>query len=221
MQHMFFWSPFIIAKAFHILISQFQVSNREDWPHECPNLKTDGFNPPQKRTNLETKLLKVRHLPRAKIFCLGLPNSILKLAFLNVGGRPFNGVEWSAPHSCLHMIRFYSQAWHQQRGKRVTPLQIVHRLKNLQIGTGIGKSLPIRKFAFHIMVSVNLLAFHLSWSSLGDWSNGGLRAADEFQNLILTPSELFVCFFLEPAIMTSSNDVRNVGHRSAYICRAS
>jgi hypothetical protein len=41
-------------------------------------------------TNLETQLLEVRPKPRPKFFYLGLLNSILKLAFSNVCGLPFN-----------------------------------------------------------------------------------------------------------------------------------
>ena len=37
-------------------------------------------------TNLETKLLKVRHMSRSKFFYLGLPNAISKPMFSNVCG---------------------------------------------------------------------------------------------------------------------------------------
>ena len=43
-------------------------------------------------TNLETQLLEVRHKTRLKFFYLGLPNSVLKHAFSNVCGLPFNTI---------------------------------------------------------------------------------------------------------------------------------
>ena len=45
-----------------------------------------GFIPYKRRTNLETKLLELRHMSRPKFFYLGLPNSNLKPTFLNVCG---------------------------------------------------------------------------------------------------------------------------------------
>ena len=42
-----------------------------------------------KGTNLETKLLEVRHMSRLKLFYLDLPNYTLKLAFSNMYGLPF------------------------------------------------------------------------------------------------------------------------------------
>ena len=40
-------------------------------------------------TNLETKLLEVKHISSPKVIYLGLPNSVLKLTFSNVCGLPF------------------------------------------------------------------------------------------------------------------------------------
>ena len=42
----------------------------------------------KKKTNLETQLLKFRHMSRPIFFYLGLPNSILKPMFVNVCGLP-------------------------------------------------------------------------------------------------------------------------------------
>ena len=52
-------------------------------------LETNGLTK-KKGTNLETKLLEVRHMSRPKFFYLGLPNSLLKLVFLNVCGLPYS-----------------------------------------------------------------------------------------------------------------------------------
>lgn len=42
----------------------------------------------KKGTNLETNLLKVSHVSKPKFNYLELPNSISKLAYLNVNGLP-------------------------------------------------------------------------------------------------------------------------------------
>jgi hypothetical protein len=44
------------------------------------------FIPYKRGTNLEIKLLKVRHMSRPNFSYIGLPNSVLKHAFLNVCG---------------------------------------------------------------------------------------------------------------------------------------
>ena len=51
-------------------------------------LKTYHFNK-QKRTNLETKLLKIRHMSRSKFFYLGKLISVSNPSFSNLCGLPF------------------------------------------------------------------------------------------------------------------------------------
>ena len=48
------------------------------------NVENGQFYPLKRGTNLETKLLKVRHMSSTKVFYLGLSNSISKLVFLNM-----------------------------------------------------------------------------------------------------------------------------------------
>ena len=88
----------------------------------------------------------------------------------------FNKVESSTPHSCLDMIRFHSRAWHQQRGKKgdaLTNNAPIKEPSNWDRNRYISnKSLPIRKICIshHGLILWTSFAFHLSWSSLGDWS---------------------------------------------------